>query len=78
MHSNPFSNTGYDLSNLQRQIERKADQREIYALRSDVDRLERTVRELSAALDGLRSQCAILQEDADEARRNNGQFGVGA
>ena len=67
-------------SEYQREAElaRKADKHEVAALREHVDRLERSVRELRTALDGVRSQCSVLQESIEEERRSNGQFGVGA
>lgn len=49
-----------------RDVEQKAERaagrlHEIDALRSDVDRLERSVREANAEADGLRSRCDELQ-----------------
>lgn len=53
-----------------RDVEQKADRAnsrlyEIYSLRSDVDRLERAVRDLSAVVDGLRNE---LQANQDKTR----------
>jgi len=78
MHSNPFSAVGYDLSSLKREIEQKAERHEVATLRSNVDRLEHSVREISATINGLRQQLDIIQEDAERVRQANGQFGVGA
>lgn len=65
MHQNPFLPGGYDYSHLERQIQQKADQHEIYSLRSTVDRLERSIdmarEEHRAELDGLRARCERLE-----------------
>lgn len=54
---------------------------EIDALRSDVARLERAIRELRAANDGLCSRVQILEESSaqhvQQWHQDNGQFGVG-
>ena len=50
---------GYNISELRQSIGRKADSHEVSTLRSDVSRLENTVRELRAEADGLRAR---LQE----------------
>jgi len=62
MHSNPFSTVGYDLRNLECKIDRKADQYEIHTLRSNVDRLECSLREARAETDGLRYRLERLEE----------------
>jgi len=41
---------------------------EVATLRSDVDRLERTVGELRSEADGLRSELQIVQNQVDEFR----------
>jgi hypothetical protein len=65
MHQNPFSPGGYDYSHLERQFQQKADEHEIIALRSTVDRLERSIdvarEEHRSELDGLRSRCERLE-----------------
>lgn len=61
-HTNPFSNVGYDIQDLKRQIEHKADQHEIHALNSKLDRLEHSLREACAETDGLRLRCKRLEE----------------
>ena len=63
MHSNPFSSVGYDISELRRLIEQKADRHEIYPLTSAVDRLERSLREIGSTIDGLRHRCERLEEN---------------
>lgn len=82
MHTNPFSATGYDLADLRGKIERKADSHEITSLRSNVDSLERSLREACAEIDGLRRRCEVLEESCAELiaryRQDNSQFGVGA
>jgi len=62
MHTNPFSDVGYDLQDLRNQIRQKADTHEIHSLRSSVDSLERSNRSLSSEVDGLRSRCERLEE----------------
>ena len=47
---------------IERKLDQKGDRHEIYALRSDVDRLENTVRTLSASLDGLRLRFEQMAE----------------
>lgn len=49
----------FEVRDIRSLIERKADQHEIHTLRSNVDSLEHTVRELSARIDGL---CSRLSE----------------
>jgi predicted nucleic acid-binding Zn-ribbon protein len=71
MHTNPFTAAGYDLSNLERQIQQKADKHEIYSLRSDVDRLESALQSADSTSAGLRDRCERLEEDF---RRLNEQF----
>lgn len=82
MHTNPFTAAGYDLAELQRKIEQKADQHETNALSGDVARLERTIGELRTEIDELRRRCEVLEESGQEMireyREANGQFGVGA
>lgn len=66
MHSNPFSSTGYDISDLQRQVSQKADSYEVSALRSSLDRVEHSVDmgrdEHRREVDELRSRCERLGE----------------
>lgn len=65
MHTNPFSSTGYDLADLQRQIARKADDHEVHSLRSSLDRVERSSDmardEQRREIDGLRARCERLE-----------------
>lgn len=82
MHTNPFTPAGYDLTDLRNRVDRKADEHELYSLRSDVARLERAIGELRVENDGLRRRCERLeescQEQIDRWQEDNGQFGVGA
>ena len=66
MHQNPFTPGGYDYSHLERQLHDKADRHEIHSLRSNVDSLEHTVRELGSEITELRSRCERLQEAVRE------------
>jgi predicted RNase H-like nuclease (RuvC/YqgF family) len=66
MHTNPFTAAGYDLSDLQRKIDQKADSHEIHSFRSALDRLESSVRELRAENDSLRSRCERMAETLRE------------
>lgn len=66
MHTNPFTSTGYDLSDLQRKIDQKAGRNEIYSLRSALDRLESSVRELRSENDSLRHRCERMAETLRE------------
>lgn len=62
----PWSGIGRvqcDIDNLNSQLHRKADSHEVYALNSKVNSLERSVRELSSSLDGLRAELQALQEN---------------
>ena len=61
MLSNPITEIGRVERSLQNEIQRKADRHEIHTLRGDVDRLEHTVREIRAALDGLRDELSRIQ-----------------
>ena len=82
MHSNPFSATGYDISDLRRRVDQKADSHELHSRDSRLDSLERTVRELSSENASLCSRIALLEESCRELleayRADNSQFGVGA
>lgn len=65
MHTNPFTSTGYDLSDLQRQVSQKADHHEVLSLSGNVDRLERSVdagrSEHRSEIDGLRARIERLE-----------------
>jgi len=65
LHTNPFSGTGYDLRSLESQIERKADKHEVSSLAGAVDRLEHSLREARAEIDGLRSQLQAAQNQIE-------------
>lgn len=69
MHQNPFTPGGYDYSNLERQLHQKADNHELHSLRRALDRLESSVRELSAENDGLRHRCERLEEELGMERQ---------
>jgi uncharacterized ParB-like nuclease family protein len=45
---------------IERNLQRKADQNEIYTLTGDVDRLECSLREARAEVDGLRHELQAL------------------
>ena len=62
------------IQNLERKIQGKPDAYEIHALRSDVDSLERTVRELSAVVDGLRNELQAAQDSLRIQADLNQQF----
>lgn len=74
MHQNPFTPGGYDHQNLEQKIDRKADQSEIYSLRSSVDSLERSLREACSTIDGLRHRCERLEEVVREMSK--GEYGL--
>jgi polyhydroxyalkanoate synthesis regulator phasin len=65
MHSNPFTDYGHDIRNLQSELQRKADNHEVSSLRGDLDRLERSVDmgrdEHRREVDGLRSRIEELE-----------------
>ena len=69
MHQNPFTAGGYDYQDLARQIQQKVDRHEVHSLRGDVDRLERSNRELSSEIDGLRRRCERLEESCSQFLR---------
>lgn len=66
MQQNPFSPAGYGHSHLERQLQNKADQYEVTAICSTLDRLERSIdmarQEHRAEIDGLRARCERLEE----------------
>ena len=62
MHTNPFTPTGYDLSEMRSKIEQKVDKHEIHSLRGDVARLECANGELRSEIDGLRTRCERMAE----------------
>ena len=62
MHTNPFTDVGYDLADIKRQVAQKADSNELHSLRSSMDSLERSLREACSTIDGLRSRCERLEE----------------
>jgi len=65
MHTNPFTSAGYDFSDLQRQVNQKADCYEVHSLRSALDRVEHSVGmardEQRREIDGLRARCERLE-----------------
>lgn len=65
MHTNPYSAVGYDILDIKRQIAGKVDSYEIHALRSTVDRLERSIdmarNEHRSEIDGLRSRIEAVE-----------------
>ena len=54
---------------IERNLQRKADSHEISSLRSDVDNLERTNRQISSTLDGLRGELERLTYRLEELER---------
>lgn len=82
MHSNPFHPNGLDISNLQRQINEKADKHELSSLERRLAALEHSLREISAENARLLHRCEILEESCREQvqsyKVDNSQFGVGA
>lgn len=65
MHSHPFTDYGHDIRSLQSELQRKADSYDVSSLRSDLDRLERSVDmgrdEHRREVDGLRSRIDELE-----------------
>jgi predicted nucleic acid-binding Zn-ribbon protein len=51
---------------IERNLQRKADQHEIYTLTGDVDRLECSLREARAEVDGLRHELQVLQDQVTQ------------
>jgi predicted nucleic acid-binding Zn-ribbon protein len=51
---------------IERNLQRKADQNEIYTLTGDVDRLECSLREARAEVDGLRHELQALQDQVTQ------------
>ena len=69
IHSNPFTQAGHDLHELDSRINQKADSSELASLRSNVDGLESALRELSSAFDGLRYELQALQETVEQQKQ---------
>jgi predicted nucleic acid-binding Zn-ribbon protein len=51
---------------IERNLQRKANQHEIYTLTGDVDRLECSLREARAEVDGLRHELQALQDQVTQ------------
>ena len=51
-----------EIQEVRSQVHRKAESYEVHALASRVDRLEHTVRDLCATLDGLRTELQAIRE----------------
>ena len=69
MFSHPCSDTGRlqsDLSNLECTVRDKAESYEVSSLRSDVDRMEYTVRELSAEVVQLRYELQRVEGGGEQ------------
>ena len=62
MRTNQFTDAGADIAELRRNADTKADRHELDSIRGDVARLERSIGELRAENDGLRSRCEKLGE----------------
>lgn len=82
MHTNPFTDVGYDLQALKNELQQKADKHEIHSLRSTLDRMEHSLREACSDIASLRHRCEVLEESCQELVREyqiaNSRFGVGA
>jgi chromosome segregation ATPase len=50
-----------EIRTIEREMHNKAESHEFHSLRSRMDRLEHSVREIGAALDGLRAELSDLQ-----------------
>lgn len=58
------------LSDIERKLQGKANEHEIHSLRSDVDSLERSLRESRSETSELRSQLQALQEVIEQLQRD--------
>jgi len=59
MNTDPFTTFGQDIRNLEN---RKADKHELNSTNSNVDSLERSLREISAKINGLCDEVLQLQQ----------------
>jgi predicted nucleic acid-binding Zn-ribbon protein len=64
--------TEWRVEQIERDIQQKADQHEIYTLRSTLDSLERTVREASTNIDGLRYELEVQESRVRELEQEHG------
>jgi Zn-finger protein len=72
MLNHPCSDTGRlqnEVRGLDRKVSQCAQSHEIHQVQRNVDGLEHQMRELSSALDGLRSELQTLQEE-NEVMKN--------
>lgn len=60
-HVNPFSDVGYEIADVRREVSRKADANEVHSVARNVDSLEHSLREARAEIDGLRHRCEALE-----------------
>lgn len=58
--------TEWRINDIERKVDRKADEYEVSQARRDVDSLERTVRELSSMVDGLRHELEACQDQVNQ------------
>ena len=61
--------TEWRIGDIERDVRGKADRHEVAALRSDVDSLERALRESRAEIDGLRSELEACLQRVREIER---------
>jgi predicted RNase H-like nuclease (RuvC/YqgF family) len=63
------------INDIERKANEAASKHEVYALRSNVDSLERTVRELSTCIDGLRATSEALLSRIEQLEVSRGDNG---
>lgn len=61
--------TEWRISDIEGSLLGKVDNHEFYSLRSDVDRLEHSLREACALIDGLRSELEACKDQVNELQR---------
>lgn len=59
----PFSGIGNLRNEIRQELSRKADSHEIISLRSKMDNLEYSLREIRSVVAGLESRLQILEEE---------------
>jgi hypothetical protein len=55
--------TEWRVNDIEKSLHQKAENHKVDSLCGDVDRLERTVREISSICDGLRSELEAVREE---------------
>jgi predicted nucleic acid-binding Zn-ribbon protein len=79
MLAHPCSDTGRlqsEVSDLNRKVSQCAQSHEVHQTQRNVDSLEHQLREVSATLDGLRSELQALQEDNEVMKRTLEENGL--